>query len=206
MTKRRALLLGAFASIALLAAGGNARADYSFSTTSGGTIPFDGPTNNLILTGQPASQVLNFTNSINIQDVEIASATAPPNLISSTVPFSFTLNIVQTPGFQPSTPGSGSVLVSGSLLITRSDVGGEISSLVSMTVPSLTIGNTTYTFSTPSYAPPVVNSAPNSVGAGNLSILITPTIVPEPASLAMMGTGLAGILGLGLRRSRKATV
>jgi hypothetical protein len=40
MMFRRALLHGALASCSLLAAGASARADYDFSTTSGGVIPF----------------------------------------------------------------------------------------------------------------------------------------------------------------------
>jgi hypothetical protein len=31
----------------------------------------------------------------------------------------------------------------------------------------------------------------------------TPTVTPEPASLSLMGTGLAGVLGMGFRRRRK---
>lgn len=195
----RRVFQSALASLAVLAITGSARADYAFSTTSGGTIPFDSTGNELVLTGQPASPVLNYTNDINIQDVEIASPTTPPNLINDTVPFSFTLSLVQTPGLQASTAGTGSVSVTGSILITRSDVGGELSSLASLTIPALTIGNTQYTFSEPSYAPPTVNSAPNSVGAGNLAVLITPTIVPEPASAGLLG--LVGLLGLRRRRA-----
>lgn len=197
--KLRTILQTAFATAAVLAIAGSARADYAFSTSSGGSVPFDSAGNDLVLTGQPASPVLNYMNQINIQDVEIASTATPPNLINDTVPFSFTLSLVQTPGLQASTAGTGSVTVSGSILVTRSDIGGELSSLASLTVPSLTIGNTQYTFSDPSYAPPTVNSAPNSVGAGNLAVLITPTIVPEPASFALIG--LAGLLGLRRRRA-----
>src|SRR5580693_5174405 len=96
MTFRRTSILGALVSCSLIAVAASARADYSFSTTSGGTIPYSVASNNLILTGEPASQVLNFSNLINIQDVEIATATAPQNLISVTVPFTFTLSLVQT--------------------------------------------------------------------------------------------------------------
>ena len=171
------------------------RADFVFSTTSAGTVPFDGAGDNLILTGQTASPVLNFQTAINIQDVEIATPTPPPNLISSVVPFSFTLSLVQTPGLQPSTPGTDAETVTGFLLITRADTGGELSSLVSLNVPTISIGNTTYTFSNPSYAPPTVNSASNSLGAGNLSIDIDSGIVaPEPSTLVLLALGSLGLL------------
>jgi hypothetical protein len=171
------------------------RADFTFSTTSGGAIPFDSAGNMLVLTGQPVSPVLNFQNAINIQDVDIASTTIPPNLIGDVVPFSFTLNLVQTTGVQPSTPGTGSVNVTGSISITRSDIGGELSSLASLNIPTLTIGNTLYTFSGASYAAPTVNSLSNGVGSGNLSIEISPGIVvPEPCTLAILSLGAIGLI------------
>jgi len=185
---------------------GISRADFIFSTTSAGIVPYDGAGDNLILTGQPASPVLNFQTAINIQDVEIAAPTPPPNLINNVVPFSFTLGLIQTPGLQPSTPGTDAETVTGFLSITRSDTGGELSSLVSLNIPTISIGNTIYTFSNPSYAAPTVNSAPNSVGAGNLSIDINSgTVVPEPSTLALLALGTIGLL-IARRRSAVAGI
>src|SRR5262249_23241638 len=106
----------------------------------------------------------------------------------------FTFNLSQTPGNQQSTLGTGSETVTGSLLITRSDNNGELSSLASLNIPTLTIGNTQYTFSNPMYAPPTVNSIPGSAGDGKLGIEIDSVLVPEPSTLALLTLGAVGLL------------
>jgi hypothetical protein len=56
------------------------------------------------------------------------------------------------------------------------------------------------------FGPPTIGAPPGSPAAGNIGGLILSEPIPEPASLAMLGTGLAGVLGLGLRQRRRATV
>ena len=50
------------------------------------------------------------------------------------------------------------------------------------------------------YAPPTPGSGGIGGTTGNLSILVIPTAVPEPASVAMLGLGLVGVGALTLRR------
>ena len=93
------------------------------------------------------------------------------------------------------------ITVNGTLAFTRSDSGGEISSFTPGTVINngANIGGVTYTLSHLTYTPPTVNG-----GTGNISVRVTPNFIPEPASMIMLGCGLVGVPGLGLRRMKKA--
>jgi len=209
MSLRRLLLLGPLVTCSLLAAGASARADYVITTGNGGTVPFGTtPQSNLILTGQPATPSLNGSGLVNIQDVEIQTVkTTPPGDVVNPVNFTFTLNLTQTVGNGSTSAGAGSTTFTGSLNVQRADIGNEISFLNTLTAAPIVIGNTTYTFSNPTYAAPVVNSLPNSVGAGNFTVLVTPTFtssIPEPSSVILLGSGLAGVVGFRLRRNKKA--
>ena len=88
--------------------------------------------------------------------------------------------------------------MNGSIVITRSDVGGAISTFSPGTIspPTLTLGSFLYSLSTPSYSAPTIGAG--AAGNGGLSYLLTETPVPEPTALAAIG--LAGVAMLKRRR------
>jgi hypothetical protein len=142
---------------------------------------------------------------INIADVMLTSATVPPATDTTAFNVFIAVAITNVPG--PGTAATGIITGTGVLAFTRSDTGGELSSLTfgNSTNNGANIGGVIYTLSQLSYTPPTTVN--NPLGNGNIRVLVTPTVpgtIPEPASMIMLGCGLVAVAGLGLRRMKKA--
>jgi hypothetical protein len=206
----RSILKAAALSAAALVASGSAQAGFTYTatptpttTTFGGSVATLGPVSSVTTLSTPTF--------INIGDVALTSTTVPPATDTTSITVTDAVAITNVPGAPPGslggTAGTGTITVNGTLTFTRSDTGGEVSSFTvnSITNNGANIGGIIYTLSSVTYTPPTVNNVPT--GDGNISVLVTATpatTVPEPASLVMMGAGLVSVVGLGVRRSRKA--
>lgn len=179
-----------------LLAGGKALANsvddpFTYSSSSvtqpdgGATISFSGVSGS----GGYAS----YGDDIALQGIQISDTGAPGNLGSIDIPFSFT--IVQD-GF------SQTVTDTATIDFTRLDSGGEISTLVSLDAPAVTVGGTIFNVIDPSYAQPTINAS----GYGHLSVELLATPNPNDAAStplpksAAAGTALIGALALASRK------
>jgi hypothetical protein len=227
MTFRRILLLGALASCFLLVAGTSSQAAYSYSTAlsitssnlSGATPPVTNATGSTVTAGTLGS--LNFTqvaltnissspligaNTINIGNVAVNTDNATPQ--------TFSVNYTDVITITNPTPGgsTGLFTILGTLSLagvqsTGGASGGTITNLYSGTLTqTVSIGGTVFTVNFGNgvtndfFGPPTVNGSAAQQGSLGANV----TTIPEPASLASMGTGLVAVLGLGLRRMRRA--
>jgi hypothetical protein len=199
MTFRRLFTLAALAGSLILAAN-TAQAGYTFvSIPTPATTVFGGSTLSLIATSSAGT--MSGASFINIADVALSSTTVPPATDTTVINVSIGVQITNVP--PPGTAASGVISGTGTLTITRSDTGGELSFITFGAVNNngANIGGVTYTLSNLSYTPPTVNSG---AGDGNISVLVTPNFIPEPGSMVMLGSGLVGVVGFGLRRMKKA--
>jgi len=213
-------------SVALLLAASDARAAFTYSvavtTSPGGPAPAQPATTG----GTTAAGVFNNT-TFGSSTYFILGQTSPGTLTGSQginlVQTSQTSNRVGSPNFntpptntdgtnfnvsmavlitnQPS-GASGTITLSGLLTVTRSDTLGASSTFTNTSISpaSITLGGVVYTLSGPIYTFPTIGTTPAN---GGISIQITEGVVPEPASLVMMGTSVLALGGLTVLRRRR---
>jgi hypothetical protein len=225
MILRRLTIMTALAVATAFGLAGTARADYRYTATvlsvngtgsptatvAGVTVAFSGTTDllNATVVSSPTYGLINVTTA----------NTTPSGTV--TIPYLYQLAI------QNPSPGgvTQNFFVSGNLTfsgVTAANNGGgnfdnvfagvstTIGGPFTQTSPTVNVGGTNFTLFEPTtqnafFTPPTVNP-PAGQPLGGLAIRITPSApagVPEPASVVMLGLGLAGI-GLVSLRNRRA--
>lgn len=201
MPMKRGLYMAA-AALAFLAVGSNARANYDFnvsivpggvpSFTVGGTSITLVPRNGLNLSG---------TNTVALADISVANTTTPP-ATPDAVNFNYSLLVtVVNPTLSANT---GVFTITGHLTGTVDSTTSNLDNTYTSVSPALlTIGGVPFSLNVGPLNVPNVFYSPATVNGttGGLGGQIIP--VPEPASLALLGTGGLGALGLFRRRQAK---
>ncbi len=147
--------------------------------------------------GGSYSGSLSGTQIINVAQITQTSTTVQPSTDTGSIalaPLIVTIDNLNG-------GGTGSFTVNGTIIVTRSDTTGAVSSFTpgTITPPTLVLGSFFYTLLNPSYSAPTIGAGGN--GNGGLSFTITETFVPEPSSMLL---SLLGLPALVLFRRRRA--
>jgi len=189
MTFRRTLLLGALAFCSLLVAGARVDAAYTYTTSD---VMFSAPPAGLVDAFAPNSNSVAGDNPVNRALITVSFGTLPGSQVSGSQTLSFTETIAPT-------SGAATVYnVTGTFAFTASPdgVSGTFTNVVTTLATGSPMG---FTLASTGYS----NNNGTTPPSGDFGFNITPTAaIPEPTSVVIMGMGLVGVVGLGLRRSR----
>jgi len=175
----------------MLLAGIDARASYTFSTgtVTAAPVSFSGVSE----TFTPNAGTVPTDTSVNRSLVTISynGVTATP-----VGPFTQTLTFLET--LSSTTTGQTEVLsVNGTLTVNSASTAGV--SAVFNTNSITVVSGSGFTLQSTGYATSTTNAGIADLGFN----IIPPSLVPEPMSLVVLGSGLCGVLGLALYRQKK---
>jgi len=191
MIKRFATL--AALTVAALSFAGQAHADYTLALTL----------------NAPASNTnINFNGTV----FQFAVPTPNPRTVPDALALNF--NIINVAEPSASASGSGQISINESFTLTGTAgtpglVTGTVTGTFTVTggtstfSGTITQAGTGFTVSGLTYAPPSLGSSIGSSDSGNISFTVTPTAVPEPTSVAVMGLGMAGLSFISFFRRRR---
>jgi hypothetical protein len=201
MTFRRVFTLAALAGALLVATGASSQAAYTLTSsapTSNPSPPTIGGTAFTLTATGGGSQSGSTASNFNVIDVGVSSSTAPPASDSGTITVGQTYTITGSGGTE-------SYALSATINLISGNSGGVVSTgSGSVSVTSGPTGGPGYLVSFANYGSPSPGSGGTGGTTGNFAITVIPqATVPEPASMVMLGSGVVGVLGLGLRRRLK---
>jgi len=204
-------LASAAVAVALLATGSNALAafgDFSYTTTITPAVT-TGTGSELDLISVTTPQFSNAaapggTNSTVAFSQLLDLAPGGVYSDSYNVPYTITMTLTNT-----NSGGTDTFTITGSMIGTISSTDGSTvssnfnsSTIDPILVFSKTIGDAVFTLSAPVLTPP---GAPLDNGTGLVgTFVVTVSAVPEPSSIALMGLGVLGLVGVGRSLRRRS--